>query len=463
MSSAESESEKPAISPIAAEQDPQDTPNHAIEPPATSLDETVVEDESLKVDESTDGPEDTSFEDVPVNEGTQDASAPISLNGDGNHQSHEDTVSSDRSKVLPNPVPEDEELSTPVPPTPSTKRPPPRTDSIPSPAARTPVTSPPNKPTALPLGSHSNGSFRTDSPSLHPTTPTSAATAAHRRSLTLARGRTVSSVLISSALEAIAASKEGKRAGPLKDSVQVALDLVRTGEGGDRPRDIFEPLRLACETRNEKLMVVSLDCISKLISYSFFLEENDSHHVASPPTSPAMPPSATAGASQESIMPPSLVDSVVHTITSCHSENTPDAVSLQIVKSLLSLVLSATLLVHQSSLLKAIRTVYNVFLLSNDPVTQTVAQGGLTQMVNHIFTRCRVDDEDRSFSSPMARTQSLNGSAHNDSVGNLNSPRQSRRSIVASSSSGDSVTQIDGATTEGEESRSVRDGTLINE
>jgi brefeldin A-inhibited guanine nucleotide-exchange protein len=63
---------------------------------------------------------------------------------------------------------------------------------------------------------------------------------------------------------------------------------------------------------------------------------------------------------------------------------------LQIVKALLSLVLSSTILVHHSSLLKAVRTVYNVFLLSSDPVNQMVAQGGLTQMVHHVFTRCKV-------------------------------------------------------------------------
>jgi brefeldin A-inhibited guanine nucleotide-exchange protein len=52
-------------------------------------------------------------------------------------------------------------------------------------------------------------------------------------------------------------------------------------------------------------------------------------------------------------------------------------------------VLSATILVHQSALLKAVRTVYNIFLMSNDSVNQTVAQGGLTQMVNHVFARCK--------------------------------------------------------------------------
>ena len=45
------------------------------------------------------------------------------------------------------------------------------------------------------------------------------------------------------------------------------------------------------------------------------------------------------------------------------------------------------MLVHQSSLLKAIRAVYNVFLLSNDASNQVVAQGGLTQMVHHVFGR----------------------------------------------------------------------------
>ncbi|KAF8627181.1 hypothetical protein AX15_004499 [Amanita polypyramis BW_CC] len=215
----------------------------------------------------------------------------------------------------------------------------------------------------------------------------------HKRSLTLSRGHNVSIVLISSALETIAASREAKRSTSLRDSTQRALDLVRSGEGGDHPRDIFEPLRLACETKNEKLMIASLDCISKLISYSFFAEpEHSSSQIPSPPPSPHPPgldPNVTT--SQTNIPQPSLVDLVAHTVTACHSENTPETVSLQIVKALLSLVLSPTVLVHHSSLLKAVRTVYNVFLLSSDPVNQMVAQGGLTQIVHHIFTRCRGD------------------------------------------------------------------------
>jgi len=230
---------------------------------------------------------------------------------------------------------------------------------------------------------------RAQSPSL--SIASGASANAHKRSMTISKGHNVSMVLITSALETIASSKEARRSTPLRESTQRALELIRSNQGGDKPREIFEPLRLACETRNEKLMIASLDCISKLISYSFFAEDEHqaSYSLPSPPPSPQPAGRPSAGASQSSIPLPSLVDLVAHTITSCHTETTPDAVSLQIVKALLSLVLSPTILVHHSSLLKAVRTVYNIFLLSTDPVNQMVAQGGLTQMVHHVFSRCR--------------------------------------------------------------------------
>jgi brefeldin A-inhibited guanine nucleotide-exchange protein len=227
-------------------------------------------------------------------------------------------------------------------------------------------------------------------------TPTSSGDGAsgntHKRSMTISKGHNVSVVLITSALETIASSKEARRSVQIRESTQRALELIRSNQGGDRPREIFEPLRLACETRNEKLMIASLDCMSKLISYSFFTEHEVqvSHSMVSPPPSPG--PSrrdSATGSSHPSISLASLVVLVAHTVTSCHTESTPDTVCLQIVKALLSLVLSPTVLVHHSSLLKAVRTVYNIFLLSTDQVNQMVAQGGLTQMVHHVFTRCR--------------------------------------------------------------------------
>ena len=240
-------------------------------------------------------------------------------------------------------------------------------------------------PHMLSNGSHSSKSPSDSSNSL-PSAPSPSRTN-HRRSLTVPKGNPVSSVLITSALETIAASREAKRSTPLRESTHRALELVRADLAGDQPREIFEPLRLACETRSEKLMIASLDCITKLISHSFFVDDSSSLLASLP--SPPPSPGPGRRDSQSSFHEPSLVDIVVHTITSCHTETSPDAVSLQVVRALLSLVLSSTILVHQSSLLKAVRTVYNIFLMSNDPVNQTVAQGGLTQMVNHVFARCK--------------------------------------------------------------------------
>jgi hypothetical protein len=198
---------------------------------------------------------------------------------------------------------------------------------------------------------------------------------------------TLSPILITTALKTILNSKEAKRSQPLMTATTAALELVNAGKAAEKPRDIFEPLRLACETGNEKLLVASLDCTAKLISYGFFVDPNASpmnnqSQYASPPGSPT---GSTA------TLPTSLADLVTHTITASYNESTPDAVSLQIVKALLQIVLSSQTLVHHSSLLKAVRTVYNIFLLSGSNITQNVAQGGLTQMVHHVFSRAQVD------------------------------------------------------------------------
>jgi brefeldin A-inhibited guanine nucleotide-exchange protein len=236
-------------------------------------------------------------------------------------------------------------------------------------------------------------------PSTVPTSPPRV-TNSSSTSITSGQGQMLSSVLITSALKTIAASKEAKRSQQLREAVEHALEMVNQGQGGDKPREIFEPLRLACETQNEKLMVPSLDCISKLISYAFFVENSDvaPQNYTSPPGSPT---ASAAG------LPVSLADLVTHTITSCYTESTSDAVSLQIVKALLQIVLSPQILVHHSSLLKAVRTVYNIFLLSQSPMTQNVAQGGLTQMVHHIFTRIQtVPQAQLAVDQPISAAQS---------------------------------------------------------
>ncbi|KAJ8522993.1 hypothetical protein ONZ45_g481 [Pleurotus djamor] len=327
-------------------------------------------------------------------------------------------------------APEVTELAHPQPqPSPLPPTPPAKNDA---PRSLTPNALPqtPRRPAA-----DSNGRVVDSRPST-PGTPTLApsVSASHKRSMTISKGHSVSIVLISSALETIASSKEAKKSAALRESTQHALELVRSNQGAEHTREVFEPLRLACETRNEKLMIASLDCISKLVSYSFFAESDSSiPSLSSPPGSPHpnRTPAPGPSESQASLSPPSLVDLVTHTITSCHSETTPEAVSLQIVKALLAMVLSPTTLVHHSSLLKAVRTVYNVFLLSTDPVNQMVAQGGLTQMVHHIFTRCRPNARPSASSDPSSpRAKSVySPSPRAESFSINSSPQVTSRSL----------------------------------
>ncbi|SAM84169.1 probable SEC7-component of non-clathrin vesicle coat [Ustilago bromivora] len=216
------------------------------------------------------------------------------------------------------------------------------------------------------------------------TTATATTTVHSRSSLkSLNKG---SAVFVISALETLASSKEARKDKALKEAANTALDMVKAAaafttspQSAEQhqpvldPRVVFEPLRLACRTRSNNLTITSLDCIGKLVSYAFFAEDD---------------PTAVASAIVAAGQPPqTLADLVTETVCDCYHENLDDKVALQIIKALLASILSTVVYVHQSSLLKAVRTVYNIFLMSKSPANQAIAQGSLTQMVHHVFAR----------------------------------------------------------------------------
>lgn len=206
---------------------------------------------------------------------------------------------------------------------------------------------------------------RSDSQS---TQATNGTTAVRRSSAPLS-----SIVFVVSALDQIAASKEARRKKELGDAAQKALDAIKRLDGSPPPEVIFEPLRLATETSSIPLTTTALDCIGKLISYSYF---------SVPPG--VQDPNAPSSSHQQ--LP--LIDRAIETICDCfQNEATPYEIQLQIVKSLLAAVLNDKLIVHGSGLLKAVRQVYNIFLLSKSNTNQQVAQGTLTQMVGTVFER----------------------------------------------------------------------------
>lgn len=231
-------------------------------------------------------------------------------------------------------------------------------------------------------------------------------------------------IFVVSALEHIAASKEARKRKPLGDAAQKALAATKQQISSPDPEIIFEPLRLATETPSVPLTTAALDCIGKLISYSYFS--------VTPPTQDSSTPT-----SQEQKMP--LIDRAIETICECfQDEATPAEVQLQIVKSLLAAVLNDKFIVHGSGLLKAIRQVYNIFLLSKSSANQQVAQGTLTQMVGTVFERVTARLSLKEARTNMSRIASEKGTANGSQVDVDGS------STVAESSEVDGGAEADG-------------------
>ncbi|KAI9756555.1 MAG: hypothetical protein M4579_003814 [Chaenotheca gracillima] len=192
------------------------------------------------------------------------------------------------------------------------------------------------------------------------------------------RTSTSSSVLfVISALETINASKEARKKKQLGDSTQKALTTIKQLGQAELPdpETIFEPLYLATMTNSVPLTTAALDCIGKLMSYSYFSFPSDGQ-ISSPK------PGAET--------PIPLIERAIDTIIDCfQGEATPAEIQLQIVKSLLAAVLNDKVVVHGAGLLKAVRQTYNIFLLSKSSANQQVAQGTLAQMVGTVFERVK--------------------------------------------------------------------------
>jgi brefeldin A-inhibited guanine nucleotide-exchange protein len=228
-------------------------------------------------------------------------------------------------------------------------------------STQTPIHEAPHPPIAQRL--------RTDSQSTTATTAT-----------TGTRGTTKSTrssmVFVVSALESIAASKDARKRKPLLDSTQRALSAIRNAQGDAAqldPEILFQPLNLATDATTVSVVVTALDCIGKLISYSYFSVpapvEGQEHQ---PPKAP-------------------LIERAIDTICDCfQGEATPPEVQMQIIKSLLAAILNDKIVVHGAGLLKSVRQTYNIFLLSKHSASQQIAQGSLTQMVGTVFERVKV-------------------------------------------------------------------------
>lgn len=186
-------------------------------------------------------------------------------------------------------------------------------------------------------------------------------------------GPVSSTVFIVTALDNIAASRDARRDKKLEDATQVALANIKQTDGQPiDPELIFRPLHLASKTLSIPLQVTALDCIGKLITYSYF----------------AFPSAETEN--EATPEQPPLIERAIDAICDCfENEATAVEIQQQIIKSLLAAVLNDKIVVHGAGLLKAVRQIYNIFIYSKSSQNQQIAQGSLTQMVSTVFERVR--------------------------------------------------------------------------
>ncbi|RMZ84237.1 hypothetical protein DV738_g828, partial [Chaetothyriales sp. CBS 135597] len=199
-----------------------------------------------------------------------------------------------------------------------------------------------------------------------------------------------STVFVVNALESIGAAKEVRRSKEFSDAVDAALANIKSHEQAVDPELIFKPLHLATKSFSVALQVTALDCIGKLISYSYF----------------AFPSFTQATPSPVDIPP--LIERAIEAICDCfENEATPVEIQQQIVKSLLAAVLDDKIVVHGAGLLKAVRQIYNIFIFSKSSQNQQLAQGSLTQMVATVFERVSSRLEARQARAAAAKPDDL--------------------------------------------------------
>ncbi|VDN17886.1 unnamed protein product [Gongylonema pulchrum] len=121
----------------------------------------------------------------------------------------------------------------------------------------------------------------------------------------------------------------------------------------------FLPFDLACHSKSPRIVIIALDCLQKLIAYGHLM--GNGVDVSNP----------------ERL----LIDRIVEAICSPFSgPNTDEGVQLQILKAILAVVLAPTCEVHKATLLLAVRTCFNIYLVSRSPINQSTAKASLTQV-----------------------------------------------------------------------------------
>ncbi|KAM1605801.1 hypothetical protein PS2_026498 [Malus domestica] len=158
---------------------------------------------------------------------------------------------------------------------------------------------------------------------------------------------------------------------PAITTTTISTVLAKAGNTleGAQAELVLNPLRLALETKNLKVLEPALDCLHKLIAYD---------HLEGDP-----------GLEDGKSVP--LFSDLLNMVCSCVDNSSPDSTVLQVLKVLLTAVASTKFRVHGEPLLGVIRVCYNIALHSKSPINQATSKAMLTQMVSIIFRRMETD------------------------------------------------------------------------
>ncbi|XP_057520110.1 brefeldin A-inhibited guanine nucleotide-exchange protein 5 [Amaranthus tricolor] len=175
-------------------------------------------------------------------------------------------------------------------------------------------------------------------------------------------------------------------------AVSVAAALSNAGQTleGAEAELVLNPLRLAFETKNIKIVELALDCLHKLIAYDHL--EGD--------------PGIDGGKNA------SLFADVLNIVCNCIDNSSLDSTVLQVLKVLLTAVASAKFRVHGEPLLGVIRVCYNIALNSKSPVNQATSKAMLTQMISIVFRRMESDPSTIHVSKEIQNSDSSGSDSH---------------------------------------------------
>jgi brefeldin A-inhibited guanine nucleotide-exchange protein len=161
----------------------------------------------------------------------------------------------------------------------------------------------------------------------------------------------------------------------------ILLNLAALDNGSTDAAIIFTPFQIACRSGNSELLVIAIDCLGKLFSYNYWK---------------AAPNHVKGNEDDDNDGTNSMIVFVVDTLCDGFSgETTDEKVQLQLIKALQAAVTNAdpAFSLHGATLLKAIRTCYNIFLLSTSMHVQHAAQATVIHMVQNVMSRIPVSQK----------------------------------------------------------------------